>query len=369
MGRLGHRDVRALSRFLLGLYAATDLDAFAGAVVRGLREVIPADRCSFNRLDPVTRQVSWVAAGAEEPKDPSLKKAVVTNMRRHPIAVHVRRTGDRRCLRLSDHTTRASFHRSPLYNEWYRHIGIEHQLIALFGTDDGQMVGPALSRDSRRDFTDRDRLMGNVLVPHLVNGYQVATRASRLQQEIVFLNQGLESTNAGVILLTDDSRMRLATTKARRRLAEYFGEAPRHPSRLPGPLRDWVVGFARARIDAEAVAQSWAPFVVKGDGGQLVADLVGEPPHRMLLLSEEFTGIPVRMLEPLGLTPREAEVLRWVAEGKRDGEIAMILGVSPRTIHHHLERVYRKLGVETRTAAAARAREVVTTRARLDTRS
>ena len=52
------------------------------------------------------------------------------------------------------------------------------------------------------------------------------------------------------------------------------------------------------------------------------------------------------------LTPREHEILHWVREGKRDSEIGIILGISPRTAHSHLASIYRKLGVETRTAAA-----------------
>ena len=52
------------------------------------------------------------------------------------------------------------------------------------------------------------------------------------------------------------------------------------------------------------------------------------------------------------LTAREREILHWVREGKRDPEIGIILDLSPRTVQHHLENVYRKLGVETRTAAA-----------------
>jgi DNA-binding CsgD family transcriptional regulator len=55
------------------------------------------------------------------------------------------------------------------------------------------------------------------------------------------------------------------------------------------------------------------------------------------------------------LTPREREVLRWVAAGKTDRDIAAILGISPRTVHKHLQHIYEKLGVETRTAAAMRA--------------
>lgn len=53
------------------------------------------------------------------------------------------------------------------------------------------------------------------------------------------------------------------------------------------------------------------------------------------------------------LTGREVEVLHWVSCGKTNRDIGDILGLSPRTVNKHLEHVYVKLGVETRTAAAA----------------
>lgn len=55
------------------------------------------------------------------------------------------------------------------------------------------------------------------------------------------------------------------------------------------------------------------------------------------------------------LTRREREVLGWVAAGKTNAQIGEILGTMRRTIAKHLERIYEKLGVETRTAAAMRA--------------
>jgi len=55
------------------------------------------------------------------------------------------------------------------------------------------------------------------------------------------------------------------------------------------------------------------------------------------------------------LTSRENEVLHWLAHGKTDLEIAALLGLSPRTVQKHLEHIYIKLGVETRTAAVMRA--------------
>lgn len=67
------------------------------------------------------------------------------------------------------------------------------------------------------------------------------------------------------------------------------------------------------------------------------------------------TDHTIALLRDLSLTPRQAEVLYWISQGKRDSEIAIILGASVRTIHHHVEAVLRSLGVETRQAAMLRA--------------
>lgn len=60
-------------------------------------------------------------------------------------------------------------------------------------------------------------------------------------------------------------------------------------------------------------------------------------------------------LARLGLTRREGEVMQWVAAGKTDKAVAALLRPSPRTVHKHLQEIYAKLGVETRTAAVMRA--------------
>ena len=57
-----------------------------------------------------------------------------------------------------------------------------------------------------------------------------------------------------------------------------------------------------------------------------------------------------------GLTPREAEVLGWIARGKTNVEIAALLFVSGHTVRKHVENIFEKLGVHTRTAAAAHLR-------------
>ena len=61
----------------------------------------------------------------------------------------------------------------------------------------------------------------------------------------------------------------------------------------------------------------------------------------------------------LGLTPRVAEVLLWVAQGKTNADIATILGISESTVKKHLLEIFAVLGVETRSAATLRALEVL----------
>jgi DNA-binding CsgD family transcriptional regulator len=56
----------------------------------------------------------------------------------------------------------------------------------------------------------------------------------------------------------------------------------------------------------------------------------------------------------LGLTARELQVLAWVARGSTNQQIAETLWIAPTTVRKHLENIYAKLGVRTRTAAAAR---------------
>jgi len=64
-------------------------------------------------------------------------------------------------------------------------------------------------------------------------------------------------------------------------------------------------------------------------------------------------------LEGLGITPREAEVLLWIAQGKSNPDIATILGCAENTVKVHAARIFEKLGFENRNAATVRALEVL----------
>jgi DNA-binding CsgD family transcriptional regulator len=81
-------------------------------------------------------------------------------------------------------------------------------------------------------------------------------------------------------------------------------------------------------------------------GFDIAAD---EPGHR---ISFQRTTQDARQSPGLAsLSKREGEVLQWVSQGKSNAEIGVILGISPHTVKHHMEKIFAKLGVENRHAA------------------
>ncbi|HWD21192.1 MAG TPA: response regulator transcription factor [Verrucomicrobiae bacterium] len=64
-------------------------------------------------------------------------------------------------------------------------------------------------------------------------------------------------------------------------------------------------------------------------------------------------------LAKFGLTPRAAETLLWLAQGKTNSDIATILGITESTVKKHVQEIFNKLGVETRGAAAVQALEAL----------
>jgi DNA-binding CsgD family transcriptional regulator len=165
-----------------------------------------------------------------------------------------------------------------------------------------------------------------------------------------------------VIVLTDKGRVQSMTERARQWVKDYFGKACSHQAHhLPENLQGWVTHQELQLAQEDKVPSPRQPLVVEHEGKRLVVRFVGDrvEGRYLLLLEEQRTAFSVSSLEPLSLTRRETEVLFWVAQGKTNPEIGTILGVSARTVQTHLEHVYRKLGVETRTAATMQALEML----------
>lgn len=213
--------------------AALDKASYARLGVEGLPALVASEftTLSICHLASGKREVFGLPAGALSPED---RAAFDRHFHEHPLVRFHAYQGGRVPQRISDSVPFEQFRRSALYNDYYRRIRIDHALALPIYVRDGLLVSFVLNR-TRRDFTDRERALLEVLRPHLARIYQ--------------------------------------------------------------------------RINT-----------------------VGQ------------------------LTAREAEVLRWVAAGKSDAQIGAILRISARTVQKHLQNVYDKLGVETRTAAAMRAR-------------
>jgi DNA-binding response OmpR family regulator/DNA-binding CsgD family transcriptional regulator len=160
---------------------------------------------------------------------------------------------------------------------------------------------------------------------------------------------------ASITVRASDGRLMWQTPLARDLLLAYYGtQAPE----APVPVVDWL-----RRHLKEAEQQIEPPRLSTEQGArrltfrlhQQTGDSEGGGDWLIVMREESDTAVIDAMSLSFKLTAREAEVLYWVVKGKINRDIADILGASPATVKKHLERIFAKLGVETRTSAAAMA--------------
>jgi DNA-binding CsgD family transcriptional regulator len=253
--------------------------------------------------------------------------------------------------------TRSQFHRTGLYAECYRALGAEFQLAAPLPNRRRRDVRTFIAVNRRRrDFTADERRFLD-LARHVVTlALRNVEAFDALERRCHQLQTALEECDQAVAMADWRGRIRLRTAYARVLLEKYF-ERGRPPAWLPEPLRAWARQWI-AELGRGTGTMAGRPLIVERGGERLVVRLLPDGArNEFLLLFEERRADPSPMVEGLGLSGRESEVLSWVARGKTNADVAAILAISPRTVQKHLEHVFEKLGVETRTAAVARARQ------------
>ena len=347
---LRQRDINALLEFLRKTYAVQDLDSFRAQVVSGLQSLVPSEINAYNKVNLRTQHNDVVYDRPEAMSIPDGDRIFDRYIPEHPLISYRASTRGHSAVKISDLVSAAQFHRLGLYNEFFRRIGIEDQMVLTLPSPRPVVVGIALNR-SRRNFSERDRQLLNLAYPHLLLAYGNAEAWTRLTEENRLIRGALEQSQGAVIVLTSANRVQTITSQARLLLAKYFpGCSPR--DNLPELLQRWVHWQRAPLPNSTDAPPSREPLVLRHDGAHLIVRLFSSPSQTVLLLSESATA--TEKIDRLGLTRREAEVLTWVTCGKTNSDVARILGTSPRTVQKHLEHIFQKLGVENRTAAAAR---------------
>ena len=342
MARLKHSELQALSKTLLGLYSPGPYGDFPARLIALVRRLFCCDNYCWNEFAGHT-----ALRTVHEPEFSGSLDILNHYIDQHPLATALLKDHVRHAVRISDFTTLRQWQYSDLWNNFFRLEDLNYQLI--FFSYGQRQAGIALNR-STRDFSEEERSMLNLLGPHFGQAYQTSRLFSHL-------SEAAEGNNQAWLVVDSMGHILFETGKAVHWLVEYFG----HNGSLPTPIRDWLKRRGSRLKDSNGLGVTLQDLSIRRQSKRLIIRSLSpvQSPEQRLLLSEEDDEPDPQPLQSFGLTKREAEVLLWISQGKRNSEIGKILGASSRTIAKHLQRVFAKLGVETRTAAANMALEVL----------
>lgn len=158
--------------------------------------------------------------------------------------------------------------------------------------------------------------------------------------------KALDNSGQNLLSATRDGQFNWATPQAFDLLNKSAPSKDWQTQILPAKLSHWFTTHPneKQRLPFEDLEFPFAvEFIENRSPDDILLKLIDliEVPEEEILQGE------------FGLTGREAEVLRWIAQGKTNREIGQILDISPRTVNKHLEQVFAKVGVENRTTAAS----------------
>jgi DNA-binding CsgD family transcriptional regulator len=363
MRRLRQRDLEASLSYLRELYTQRDLESFKHYILTTIGSVVPSESVIY--VDPsVSVTVDDPAGGASaweaEPafSSPGLTEIVELHgsyIDENPLINHYRRTLDGQAVKISDFLTQSEFRRLGLYNDIFRRVGLDQWMTIVL--PHGPLAATAVSLGrSGKDFSERNRLLLNLLRPHLLQAYDNAAALTQMQQESLRIKQTMEKLDRAVVVLGEKGRLQWCTERAARWISEYF-EPAQEAGHLPENLQRWVEHQRSALVDQRGIPLPQHPLVMKRAGKRLLVRFVADnlEDHHLLILEEQYIALSAESLKSLGLTNRETEILLGIARGKTNKAIAEDLYVSPLTVKTHLQRLYCKLGVESRAEALSRA--------------
>ena len=322
MPQLRGADAARLLEFVADAQEVEGPEPFTVDLLASLAAVIGCDSVAYNEFEDGSHrayrfQLDWDSEqlDSEPPPDQDWPYSVVVS--------DFARTHEGDVVVWSDHIDRSSRMRFETV-PWAEFFGFVDQVHVRMWS----RTSVLLLSSRERDFTARDRLIANALRPHAASLVRHARERRVLAALEAVVDAAQEGDPRGYVVLGSGDVIEYASPPARKLMAAWFDQGS--GGRLPARVADWLASPSRD-----------LPLRVESKGRWLVVEA---PTRRSLLVSEK------RAHE---LTQREVEVLRAVAAGKSTAEIAHELYVTPATVSKHLEHVYRKLGVPSRTAALA----------------
>lgn len=356
---LCRQDLERLLDLVGEIYACRSVEALRVTLLSRLHALVQSEISAWNEYGVIWPQVSAGAVryvadpiGADPPGG---AEVLNQHLDEHPIIAHYRNTGDGSAVMISDFLSARQYHSRALYFDFFRFATprIEDILTIHVRPRRSTLVAVALCRD-RRTFTERDRALMNVVRRHVGQAYRNIMRLEVARARLVGASPQSGPTGWEVVVIDERSRFAGISDRARRWLKEYF--PARDTLVVPDRIRRWIAD-QQSHLNAAGAENGGhtAPLVVEHPGRRLVVTMLPDRGGNTLVLAEERTASDAASLRSLGLTTRETEVLYWVSRGRTNAEIASILDIRPRTVGKHLERIFERLGVENRTAAASRA--------------
>jgi DNA-binding CsgD family transcriptional regulator len=364
METLQSDDLSKLHQGIQQLYTLHDLDTFKVDALRIVDRLVPSDIPIFNSVNFQASQTKDTYLPSNFPSLTSqLQSIKIKYLGEHPFMQNLPQIMNGAC-KISDFVSQSELHSlEGIYQQFLRRLDTEEQMILLLPppetnlwlqqvSSDKIIYGLTLNRD-RRSFTERDRSILNLLRPHLSQAYENVVRCDRLQQE---LNEVRQSLNyLGAIVLDCVGQIKSIAPQAIIWLEAYFTK-PTCTRQLPDYLRSWVkYQIDRLTQDAD-LADEFLPLKIQQAGRELTIRLIVDRERsQYLLLLEEKTLSSFSSLTLLGLSQRETEVLTLVMQGKENKAIGSQLSIHPGTVRKHLENIYSKWNVASRTEAIAHA--------------
>lgn len=337
---------KKIGQILEKLYALQPEEAVFANILDGMRSLIGCDNAIICRHSLLTKQALQVCLTHPFSQTAYLESVNATGAALdHPLWDAI--ADDAAApIQLSSLMSKADWEAHPLYCEFFRYDGVADHLTVDI-EEAGKISTMIGVLRSRRGFKQREADIMSCLVPH----FRQAIANAKLYAISCAVSPGTLESAGGACARWPFRGLRelSAILDARHeRWSQLTGLSPAAIDRQQ--IMIWALRFVDwlLRGGLDAIAE---PFLIVGPQATIRLSTCRNWQSDGFMLLEQYQ--PVGTVAPAALlTPREQEVLRWIAEGKTDAEIALILGLRPYTVKDYCKSLYRKLGVRNRTEAA-----------------